>query len=240
MSIHQPTQNVLLSYGQKGQDAALSAPYTTQLAVYLVRAFNRSGGAIDVGIVRKYASGSFKLFTYNASVYSEVSLPLSAATQIMSTTTGHGFVAQFKSKAGLLGMNLSQASASGTYVYEYWNGSAWTTLTTIEVPGFTTTGVKLVVFLPPHDWAIGGGGALDSAMYSIRVTNSAGIATALKIDSLWAGQLLEFYESVADNQSVVLEFPESRPMILQGNESIMPYFGSANAANGVSIQYTTV
>src|SRR5574343_544996 len=232
MSISQPTQNVLLAYGQKGQDAALSAPVGNQLAVYLARSFNRSGGAIDVGLVKKFRSNAFKLFTYNASVYTEVSLPLSAATQIMATTTGHGFVFQFKARAGLVSFNLTQASASGSYVYEYWNGSSWATLTTIEVPNYTTTGVKHIVFLAPHDWAIGGGGALDSSLYSIRVTNSAGIATALKIDSVLAGQMFEFYESVADNQSVVLEFPESRPMILEGGEGIMPYFGSASAANG--------
>ena len=51
---------------------------------------------------------------------------------------------------------LSTTGRGGSYVWEYWNGAAWTTLPLRENsgPGFTTSGA--VRFRPPHDWQSAG------------------------------------------------------------------------------------
>ena len=63
---------------------------------------------------------------------------------------------------------LSTTGRGGSYVWEYWNGAAWTTLPLRENsgPGFTASGA--VRFRPPHDWqsqALNGG----AARYYVRV-----------------------------------------------------------------------
>lgn len=59
------------------------------------------------------------------------------------------------------GLNLTVGTAAGspvmTTVWEYWNGTSWTALTpTVDQTSglqMTTTGVKIVRFVPPADWA---------------------------------------------------------------------------------------
>jgi hypothetical protein len=239
--ISQPTQTALFAYDQKGKDAGLSASNGNQLAVFSARAFNRSGGAADVGIVRRYDISSARLYSWDDDVYTPIPLPLEAATEIISDTVDHGFVVQTKTKSGLIGFTVSQAEGgSPEYAYQYWNGSAWATLTVIEsVSAFTATD-HLIVFVPPHNWAKGGGGALNPNLYSIRVVATTVTSQEVEINNIWAGQIIEFVESVADNSSVEIEFETNHPLILEGGESLMPYFGTANAGNGMRIAYTNV
>lgn len=244
MNIAQPTQVLVTAYPEVSQDAALVAPFNKQLAINMIRAFNRSGGTIDVGIVRKFSSASFQLYTFNGtSTYAAVAVPPlggnNPATVIATVTANNGFVIQSKYKSGLIGFDISQDGASGVYVYQYWNGTAWSSLTTIAVADFTGTGANVVVFLPPLDWKAGGPAGLDSSKYSIRVTASTAPNTAIIIDDLWSGALLEFYAAIADKTGVVLEFDTLHPFILEAGEGIMPYFGTANAANGMTISYST-
>lgn len=239
--ISQPTQTALFGYAQKSKDAGLEAASSSQLAVFSCRAFNRSGSAMDVGIVRKYANASMRLYTFDGTNYTSVSLPLDAASQLIGTTNGNGFAVQFKSKSGVLGFTVSQAEAgSPVYEVEYWNGSSWETLTTIESVSAYTADDHYIVFLPPHDWAKGGHADLQSSMYSIRVRATTAPSTAVEIDDLWGGQLIEFIEAVGDNSSVEVEFENDHPLVLEGGESLMPYFGSADAANGMRVAYSNV
>lgn len=246
MNIAQPTQILVTAYPQVSKTAALVAPASKQLAINMIRAFNRTGGAIDVGIVRKFSSASFSLFTYDGtSTYTAVlPVPLAGANAATIFTTagtaGNGFVIQSKYKSGLIGFTISQTGATGVYTYEYWNGAAWSTLTTIAVPVYTSAADIVITFLPPVDWTAGGPTGLSSNLYSIRVKATTRPAADIIVNDLWSGALLEFYASVADKTGVVLEFDTLHPFCLEGGEGVMPYFATANAANGLTISYSTV
>jgi hypothetical protein len=221
--------------------AALVAPASKQLALVSARVFNRSGGSLDVGLMRKFNDSGHKLFTYDASNYTEVTLPLAAASGVIADTASNGFVLQTKEKSGLIGLNVSQADGGvAAYTLEYYNGSAFTALTTIKVQDFASTGEQILVFLPPRDWDVGGHADLDSAMYSIRVTTDGAGSAAVEADEVWSGQLLEFFEAVSDNNGITVGFDSERPMVLQGNEGVMPYFSTANAGNGIRVAYQII
>lgn len=244
MNILQPTQIQVSAYKDKSKGAILSAPSNLQLALVMMRAFNRSGGACDVGIVRRFSSASFSLYLYDGtSAYAQVStLPLAGAhtaTIIATGTANNGFVIQSKYKSGIIGFTISQASASGVYTYQYWDGSAWQTLTTLATAVFTATGDNVVAFLPPQDWAVGGDAGLNQQQYSIRVRGTTAPATAIQINDLWCGQMLDFYAAVANNAGVNLEFDAPHPLLLEAGEGIMPYFSVAAAGNGMTVAYQT-
>jgi hypothetical protein len=239
------TLPLLVGYASRGKDAVLTAPAGKQSIVFSARVFNRSGGAIDAGIVRKFAEStqSYKFFTFDGTDYVDASASVFAgtATTGISTSLGHGFVVASKRRSGLIGLNVSQASATGAYVFEYYNGSAWTTLTTVAAPAFTGTGNIFLSFLPPNDWAKGGNADLDSTMYGIRVTTAVTPAgTAVQFNDLWVGELIEFVEGLADNSGLQIEFDVLKPFVLEANEGLMPYFGSASANNGMQIAYASI
>lgn len=237
----QPTQVLLAGYAQNGKDAVLVAPSSKQLALISVRAMNRSGGAIDVGIVRKFAQG-FKLFSYVAAGSVYTNLTLTATNTIFTTTANGGFVVQSKSKSGLMGFTVLQGeSVSPVYSYQYWNGAGWVTLTVIAKPTTYATGSNLIVFLPPSDWAVGGDTGLDQDKYSIRVRSTTAGGQVVTVTAVWCGQLIDFIEAVADNNSLNIEFDRDHPLILDGGEGLMPYFsGTASADNALRTAYTTV
>lgn len=241
MSISMQTQIDFVNYPQVGKDAAVSAPLARQLVVFSARVLNRSGSPANIGVVRKFAITSERLYRYTAvgTSYTELTLPLSGATNIVSTTNGDGFAVQTKRKSGLIGFEVSQAGAAGVYVYEYWNGSSWATLNTIATPDLTATGTKILLFMPPLDWAAGGT-SLNSDMYSIRVRATTAPGTAIQATSAWSGQLLEFVESVADNSSLLIEFEANRPLLLESGEGIMPYYSGASNDNGIVVSHSNV
>lgn len=244
MTIAQPTIPLLVGYATRGKAAVLQAPTNKQLAVYSARAFNRSGGAIDVGIMRKFSqsTGSYKFFTFNGTNYVDASASIfagNAVTGIPTTPADQGFVVASKTRSGLIGLTVSQLSATGAYVFEYWNGSAWVTLTTISSPVFSSTGDIFLAFLAPADWARGGHADLGTDMYCIRVTShTTAPGTAVQFTALWVAEMIDFVEGLADNAGLAIEFDVAKPFSLQADEAIMPYFGSANAANGMQIAYS--
>jgi hypothetical protein len=246
MNIYQPTQVLVTAYPDISGVAALMAPNTLQLALNMVRAFNRSGSAVDVGIAKLFSSASFSLYTYDgSSTYSAVLPPPLAGSNPAtifnaSGTIGNGFVIQSKYKSGLFGFTITQDGSSGVYTYEYWNGTAWSSLTTIAVPVYTSTGTIVTAFLPPVDWVAGGPAGLSSNLYSIRVKATTLPGASIIVNNLWAGAFLEYYASIANNTGVSLEFDYLHPYILEGGEGIMPYFGGAAAANGMTISYSTL
>lgn len=242
--INQPTQVLVTAYPDVCKTAALLAPTTKQLAINMVRAFNRSGGAANVGILKKFSSASFGLYTFDGtSTYTAAAVPSTGTPGSIllasPATAGNGFVIQSKYKSGLIGFTVSQTGSGGTYVYEYWNGSAWVTLNTVAVPVFTSAADIVILFLPPVDWVVGGSSGLSASLYSIRVRATTRPATDVKVSALWSGALLEFYDSVADKSSVELEFDTQHPFVLEAAEGIMAYFGTANAGNGLTISYST-
>lgn len=243
--ISQSTIPLLVGYSSRGKDAALLAPSAKQLSVYQARVFNRSGSTMDCGIVRKFAQVSawLKFFTFDGSNYADATATIFAGSAVSAipAVADKGFVVATKNRSGLIGITISATSTTGAYLFQYWNGSSWVTLTTIDIPDFKTTGDFYISFLPPSDWAKGGAADLPSDMYCVRVTShTTAPSPAVAFTSVWAGELIEFVEGLADNAGLSIEFDADKPFTLEASQGLMPYFGTASASNGMQIAYSTV
>lgn len=241
--IRQATLPCLVGYQTKGKLAALSAPTNQQLAVFNARAWNRSGGAINVGICRKFPSTTYSLWTKVLTVYTQVTAALLAAGQVVATTTNDdGFLIASSRKFSFFGLTVSNTATGGTYVFQYWNGSAWTTLTTIE--NWATLGSAAdawVVFLPPVDWAVGSDASgPDAAHYQIRITHSTAPGDTGAINALWVAELLDYYKGLGDNNCMQIICDSDRPLILEQGQGLFPFFSTAHAANAFGAFYSVV
>jgi hypothetical protein len=244
MSRPLPIGTGLNAYEQKGKATALSADSTKQMAIFNVRAHNRAGSAINVGILRKLGDASWKVWKKVASAYTEITTDIQAgtATVVATLTNDDGFIVQAKRKFGLLGFTVSNAATGGTYAFEYWNGSAWAALgATIETPtDLGSTGDKYVVFLPPRDWATGDDFDGDQDMYSIKIRHSTAPADTGAINAVWLGEFLEFCDSLADNATLQVLFDREAPFICDAGEGVFPYFGTAAAGNMFAAYYSSI
>jgi hypothetical protein len=93
------------------------------------------------------------------------------------------------------------------------------------------------VFNPPIDWAVGDGTeGGDESLYSIRAIASTAPSQAVQIDSLKIVKLIAFRASVPADSSLTIRFPEKQ-LLLQGSESVIPYFSTANTDNTMEIAY---
>ena len=90
-----------------------------------------------------------------------------------------------------------------------------------------------MVFIPPYDWAVGDGSAtaIDQSMYSIRILHTTAPDDTGAANAVWFGEILEYFEGVADNSGVQAMFSDERPFVLDAGEGIFPYFSSANDSN---------
>lgn len=236
--INQDLIPFLSAYSDKGKANALSPDSGTQLAVANLRAGNRSGSTINVGILRSLYAGSFKLYTYIATVFADVTSSVAGGVALVTTTNNEGFAVGAKKRFGLFGLTVSNTATGGTYEFTYWNGASWASLTTLEnFTNFNSAADVYVAFLPPLDWAKGGGGALDSTMYHIRVRHTTAPGDTGSVNALWLGEFLDFYEGVVDNAVVQVDIDPLRPLRLDAGEGIFPYFSTVNAANYIGAFY---
>lgn len=232
----------LVQYSTKGKGNAFAVQESKQVFLYNARAFNNSGGAINVGLLRNFVSAEYVLWQYVAigTVYTNITAAVVAgtATNIFNGANNDGFVLQSPSQFGMMGMTTSAFGAGGTITYKYWTGAAFTTLTTLEVPAnYNSAADRWIVFLPPPDWVAGGPAAVNQSQYSIFVQSTTAPAAAVAINAIWVGGWLEFYQGVPNNAAVQMSYPDSKPFLLNGGEGIIPYFSTANAANQVGAYY---
>lgn len=227
----------LSSYAEISKTAMVTTESGKALIMYHMRAMNRSTGANNVGIMKKLSLTSAKFFTYTAvgTVYAEVS-PSAASLTLFTTTNNDGFVVGHKNRFGLVGMTISQAQAGATIAYQYWNGSAWTTLPTEKTMVVSATADTYVAFLAPIDWARGGTG-LDSNYFYIRIRATTAGTPAALASALWMADFLDYYTNVADQTGVELEFDIEKPLLLEAGEGLMPYFSTAHANNYAVVFY---
>lgn len=223
------------AYSTKGK-ATLSVSSNKQMALFNLRAINRTGSDCNVALMRKFGAHGYKVFTKVATAYTDVTSALQAgtSTQVVNTTNSDGFIIQAVRPFHFFGLTVANTATGGTYTFEYHNGTAWTTLTTLEnFTNFNSTGDVFVAFLAPMDWAPGDASAtgINQSMYAIRVLHTTAPADAGNINAVWVAEFLEFMEGVADNSGVQALFDGARPFILDAGESILPYFSTAAAGN---------
>lgn len=234
-------QVLLSGYGIKAKTAVLSPAPGEQVVLYSAKVHNRSGDLLDLGLMRKLSTQSWKTIKVAASD-SDVTSLIQAGTAVdFFESTNHGFIASSNRKFSLFGVNVSTAeTGSPVYTAQYWNGSTWSTLTTMDVPSAYSSGSQLHVFAPPIDWATEDDtGLVPEDHYAIRVLSSTAPSTAVGIDDAWLAEALTLKEAVADNGFLEVQFEPERPFIFESEESVLPYFGSAaNANNIIEVSYT--
>ncbi len=244
MGKFQPGDSRAVLYPQKGKDAATAPAPNKQFSVKSFAATNRTGSAIDVGLLRKYPNAKwvFGEFDESAAAGSEVTERTAAAQDtaqavtLFTTTNDDGFVVSSRDTFGLVGMTISQIqTGSPVFAFEYFNGTAFTALTLIETPVFTSTGDVFLAFLPPHDWVAGGlTDAAVAGQFQIRATATTASTQAVLATELWVAEFFEFQPNLPNEATLSISYPEEKPLDLDGGEGLMPYYGTANANNFVS------
>lgn len=242
MSKWSPLLSFHSGYATKGQTAVLTPATGSQLKLHSVKLHNRSGGAIDAGLMIKLADGSWeagKVIAADTPDYTEQTTQIQAgtATNIFTLTNNDGFLVQADRPFDMIGMVVSQAQTGApVYTYEYFDGTAYQTLTTVSVPTSYSAGAQYIVFPSPAGWSPGTTAAVggDSALYSILVRATTAPTQIVKITSLWVAKFLCFQEALADNATISLDFDEQLPFVAESGEGLLPYFGTASANNIVS------
>jgi hypothetical protein len=242
--IKEPIFRKVWKYATKPVGSVFSAASAQQIALYEATAHNRSGGSVDMGILRHLRDTSWKFHRKVTAAFSDDTTALQAGTaQAVFASDNDAFYVGSLAQFNLVGMTASTAESGGTpvYTFTYWNGSSWAALTTIEnISAFTATN-HWIMWNTPTDWSQGGdtGEGLSTDRYYIRVmATTAPTVTPPELDDMWAGELLTFREAVSDNGTLSLSVigPE-KPLILEGGEGLFPYFGTANANNSFEAAY---
>lgn len=243
----QALQSILVGYSERGKTKVLSPSTGNQFEIYQAEAHNRSGGTIDAGIGVRFAdvAGAWSLGTITAAstpdfLDATTTIQAGSNVTIFTTTNNDGFLVQSKKRFNLIGLTIAQANTgSPTYVVSYYNGSAYTTLVTISAPTDYAVGTQVIVFAAPPDWAVGTTAAVggSTTLYSIRVAATAAPSQAVIASAAWVAQLVKYNEGVVDNASSTFDTGTQEPILLEANEGIIGYFGSASTANTVRVLY---
>jgi len=238
-------------YPEKSKTAIATAPTGSQLSFISAVLSNRSGGAISMGIGFKTDDTRWKAGQWvngSATYTDDTTDAQDSGTNdfaLTTTTNNDGFIIQSLDKFGIVGIQVTTAQA-GTPVYEYnyWNGSAYASLSTLEVPASYAVGEVTIAFSPPLDWApVAAGTApatsgMDVGKYVIRVRATTAPSTAPLASLIWVSRFLSFKTAVAtDTLLNIIASDTQRGFILNGGESIVPYFQTANANNSVEVEY---
>jgi hypothetical protein len=238
----QGVQLLEVGYPTQSSSVALASGSNSQLLIHSVSAYNSSSAAIEMGIGVRYQAASWKLHTKTAT-YTDVTATIQAASTVsmFPTTNNYGVIVQCKNKFGLVSLNVSQAqTGSPVYVYEYYNGSAWTALTLANSPVYSATGNVTLAFKPPVDWAEGSNGDISAFSslitgYCIRVTASTAPSQAVQINAMyvarmWAVRKVPQYSHLEINHGTT-------PIVLDAGEGVQPFFSVAAAGNCVEVAY---
>jgi len=117
---------------------------------------------------------------------------------------------------------------------EYWDGSSWTALTEEEAVDFESASTQILKFVPPSDWAKGGG---YPGYYAIRIDTAN---KALRLDAVRAGRIIDFVSVVADGNHAFREY-DNRPLDIVKGQGLFVYTDQvAQTDNIATIDYSEV
>lgn len=232
---------LLVAYSSKAETALLTPASGKQNLIHYIRLYN--GGALtsDLGVGVGMAPDAYSIWHKSAST-AEITSAVQAGTAstIISTTNNHGFYIQAKDRFGLIYMNVSQAAAgTPTYTYQYWDGTTWQTLATKSVPASYGAGANYVVFIPPVLWTTGSDdGALNSGHYTIKVLATTAPSQAVQINAIKVAGLISWQDDISTGMHLQVAFEGARGvLLLESQEYILPYFGTADAGNMIEAAY---
>ena len=248
-----PIQTAHVNYAEKTKTAAVSPASGNNLVFVGGTVNNRAGAAQILGVGFKLNNARLKAGQWDDSAgasYTDDTTDAQSAGgadfPLFTLVNDDGFVVQALDKFGIIGIDVGTAEVgAATYVVEYWNGTAWTDMVTIEEPTAYTAVEQVISFSPPIDWTQLAAGdvpvdtdGLDAGKYAIKVDASAASATTAAVaDELWVAKLHQYKEEVADKDllNVVIEDPIG--LALQAGESIIPYFQTTSANNSFTVRY---
>lgn len=239
-----PLQITHTGYAENCKTVVVSPSAGKQIHVFEVSAKNATGGAIAMGILKRLSLDKVSFYKIIAADTPDATVANGikdgTATKIFTTTNDDGFLVQCDEKFSVVGLNVSTAAIGGTFTIEYFNGTAYTTLTPVAVPAAYGAGTQLLAFMSPIDWVAGTtdgvGGETDK--YSILVRASVAPGGDVSADDIWVCRSMEFNAGVPDKGELLLKFPDDKPFVFAAEEGIQPYFGgSANANNTMRVVY---
>lgn len=237
--VKHPNQ-IVRAYNSKPKAGIIPQSTGKQIAIYSAGVVTKAA-ANDIGLIRGHAQAKTKVYRDVGGTISELTHDdIAAGVSILATNGDALYVGSFN-PISLIGLNVSVASGVGTNAFEYYNGSAWVALDTVEnFTDLNNTGTNVVVALSPYDMAKGGDASLDSSLYYLRVRRTSAIAPTAQINEVWSGEFITFRPNVAADNGVAIEAQDSeRPLRMDGGEEIIPYFKTSDAKNYVEISYAT-
>lgn len=237
---NQRLQSASLAYADQGLTVPFAVDASKQMEVHRALAYNASAAENAVGLFHSVSPPDFKLFKLLAAADAEFTDEIQAGTavSIFNTTNNDGCLFQSKEKFNMIAFNISQAqTGSPVYTYKYYNGSTYATLPLLNTPAYSATGIQVIIFNAPIDWAVGDGTEdADSSLYSVQVISTTAPSQAVQINSLKIGKMLAYNEAVLPAGVLEVDFEED-PYLLQGGEAIIPFFSYSNASNRLDIAY---
>ena len=205
-------QNVLP--GTKGLAPTSSSGFPCRIFVEYLEINNRTGGSAGVGLVGLLPDSMWVAgqWTNGTTTYTADTTDAQDADTndfaLETTTQNDGCVFGASVPFGAISVDCTTAGSgtSPTHVLEYWNGSAWTGVTTgfcLDIPRSAdwAAGERLILFSPPLDWAVGGTGTnMPATTYNLRIRRTnATQTTAALARRIYLGQVFLSGAGVASN-----------------------------------------
>lgn len=234
-------QSPLLTASTKCKTELVTPALGSRLTCLEGTVYNRSGGTANVGVAVKHFNDAWKAGQWDDSAtprfIDDTADAQDSGTNdfaLFTTTDNDGFAVQASRQFNIVGIDVTTVeTGSPVIVFQYWNGTAWTALTTIETPDFTITASdQYLVFQTPPDWVKGGdtNDGIDSDKYAVRVIATTAPATAALAAELWLCRFLSFQSSISTDKFHQFAL-DSQVVHLESGESLLGFFGTANANN---------
>lgn len=227
------------AYPSLSHDEISIADPSVQLQIHSIASENGNASSIAMAVCHSVNDAQWKAWTVQAAD-AEVTSTIQADSEItmFPTTNNYGMIIQATKRFNMVTFNISQIeTGSPVYSYQYYNGSAWATLPLLNSPAYTSTGAMVILFAAPLDWAVGDStNSTDDTMYSIRIRATTAPSQAVLVDEMNVAKTIAYRQTVGDNGVLNIDMA-TEPLVLQGSESIIPYFSTANAANRLEIAY---
>lgn len=239
-----PIQQLNTGYAGNGYIPVIPSQQGSQIQLYSARLINESGGPSDLAVLQTLADDAVSVYTYTAPTLVDVTSSLLAGSNValFNATAGSGIIieAHKKIQAFLVNVSVNQSGAN-TFAVEYSNGSGFSSaLDIISIPttfNGAPTGRHLVLFAPGVDFAPGCGiVGTNSQEFQIKFS-AVSAGSTCSINALRAAVSVGYSPQIATNGSFELVFSEQYPLLLEGGESVVPFFGAASNANKVIAFY---
>ena len=236
---------VTFQYATKGDVNGIpDAPADKQIGLNNFAAYNNSGAPASVGILRKLSLATTKIYKLVSGVYTLLdNADIAAGLEVHSGAANDGFAVGSIMRTGMLGIGISTTATGGDFTGQYSNdGATFSALPSgalVEAPAdYSAGGNNYHVMQSPLDAQAGGPAGLDQSLFYVQVISTGILSGPVEINNLYAASFLTLWKFIADGNPAQVSFDWNRPLMLNGDENIIPYFASPSDDNRVSSFYS--